>query len=68
MSEQNLYKLEKVVDFKSKGVDLHPTTVADVIVEWRLLVPNLGLTEVEEHVIYRAEMVQLCKGTSEVRS
>ena len=43
--QENRYKLQQELDFESGGVDLHLKQIAELLVDWELLAPNLGLTD-----------------------
>ena len=44
---ENQWKLKEAIDFQNKGVDLHLAEIANVMVDWQLLAPQLRLTPVD---------------------
>ena len=43
--QANRHKLQQELDAESDGVDLHLKQIAELLVDWELLAPNLGLTD-----------------------
>ena len=45
--QENQYKLKLELDADSAGMDLHLKQIAELLVDWELLAPNLGLTDAD---------------------